>query len=431
MSDDNDDVTHGFDSVMQSPGVSTVVHAQPIQVADIFVGRPNASSVIFKDKTVFDLDHIPNSLLHRDEQIARLKLILSDMDNGVKPKNTLVVGTFGTGKTVVTRGTCQELPFKPVVIYVNCAEINTRLQVIREALSQLKDREEKSGFPPDFYLRWFKEEAEHHKFVILILDEIDKLVEHRDSEYGGLFYTLSRTVKNVIVIMITNRANFETLFLAGLDPRTKDTFYFTRIEFPDYYASELRDILRDRALIGLNLGTYDEGTIATIAKISYDNVFRARGVIKITRLAGEIAEAKGHKGIELADIQDATSHLAEVQEMDLVKRLPPIQQGLLRYVLANAPTNEACYDYFVLLGKKLGIGISRPRYQGFISDLDTLGLMDRVKHGRGRGRGVETKLIIKPEVADIVARSLESDIQFSGLTPPAPPQSDVKDKDQQ
>jgi Cdc6-like AAA superfamily ATPase len=73
------------------------------------------------------------------------------------------------------------------------------------------------------------------------------LVDHPESEYEALFYALSRPLEtgiaNVAPILATNRFSLETFLLTNLDSRVKDTFRWERLEFPDYFALELGDIL--------------------------------------------------------------------------------------------------------------------------------------------------------------------------------------------
>jgi len=249
-----------------------------------------------------------------------------------------------------------------MVAYINCAEENTRVKILRESLRQMKDEPVKSGFPSDYYLQWFKDEVARHRYVILILDEVDKFVEHKDSEFNELFYTLSRTVENEVVIMLTNRASFETDFLSALDSRVKDTFYFERIEFGDYYANELMDILEDRAQTGLNPETYDKGTIATIAKTAYDQGLRARGLIKLARIAGEMAETKAHERIEEQDVKQATEQWTPEHDLDIIRRLPPPIRIILVDILVNAPLASVAYENYRKYAVKNGTGESRPQF---------------------------------------------------------------------
>jgi len=383
----------------------------PVLVENIWIGKPDGHSTrIFKDKRVFQLDYVPGRVLHREEQVGKLLGIFADLDRGVKPKNVLGLGTYGTGKTVVTRATCQSLPSTPKVVYINCTEDNTRLKILRESLRQLRDDVVKSGYPSDFYLTWFKEEVKKHNWVIVILDEVDRFIEHRDSEYADYFYSISRTIDNVIIIMLTNRANFENVFLEDLDSRVRDTFSWERIEFCDYYANELSDILEARAEIGWNPSTYDKGIVARIAHETYRNGFRARGLIKLGRLSGEIAEAKGHHKIEEEDVAEAINQWTKEHDLEFIRRLPPPARAILGDIHVNSPTANQAYDNFVHWAQANDVGHSRTQFQMWLKELDNLGLVDKGKHPRGRGRGSEyMRLTIKPEMQFFVTRALEQE----------------------
>jgi cell division control protein 6 len=285
----------------------------------------------------------------------------------------------------------------------------------------MNDEPVKSGYPSDFYLQWFKDEVERRQFVILILDEVDKFVEHKDSEFNDFFYVISRTVDKVVTIMLTNRASFEANFYSNLDSRVKDTFYFERIEFGDYYANELMDILEDRAQTGWNVGTYDKGIIAQIAKASYDQGLRARGVIRLARMAGEIAETKGHNRIEEQDVRQATDQWTKEHDLDIIRRLPPPVRVILVDILVNRPLASKAYENYRNYAAKNGIGQSLTQFHSYLKELDTIGLINKERHGHGRGKGVDMRLTVKPEIAATIALSLESEPELIPPRPTPPP----------
>ena len=68
------------------------------------------SSPIFLDKRVFDEDYLPDRILHREDQIKKVKMILADAEGGSRSDNILTTGAFGSGKTVVVRTVCASLP---------------------------------------------------------------------------------------------------------------------------------------------------------------------------------------------------------------------------------------------------------------------------------------------------------------------------------
>jgi Cdc6-like AAA superfamily ATPase len=240
----------------------------------------------------------------------------------------------------------------------------------------------------------------------LILDEVDKLIERKNSDYEDLFYTLSRSVTNVVVILLTNRVSLETTILTNLDSRTRDTFRLLRVEFGDYDAMQLGDILKDRCRIGLNESAYDAGIIASIARVAYRNGMRARGVIDLTRKAGEIAEFHGHPIITLDDVQAAEKELTQQHDMEIIQHLPPPTRAILGYVSTYSPTSSIAYEWYRKYAPINGWGESNVTFHGYLKELETMGLVRKEKHGLGRGRGIQMRLITPPELSEIIKSSL-------------------------
>jgi len=369
------------------------------------------SSRIFLDKRVFQIAHVPEHILHRETQTGIIEHTLADLDINVLPRNMVCVGDFGTGKTATMRHICSKLPHDCRVVYVNCSDANTQTRIMRTMLPQL-GTPVKRGFGPDYYHDLLKQQLPTFRYVILILDEVDQFLEHEDSEFDAFFYSLSRIFTNVCTILLTNRVSIEQLLLDKLDSRTRDTFRLKRIDFTDYDPVELGDILEDRCRIGLRQNSYDKGTIAQIALISYNRGLRGRGIIDITRKAGEIAEDKGHDRITKDDVWEASS---EDEDLKIVRCLPPIHKAILNQILIESPTLGRLYDpWFLAIPKGYNVGKSYSTLRGYVQELDTLGLIEKETHGRGRGRSTETRLKVPTPIAAIVKRSLVD-------TPPSSP----------
>jgi len=367
-----------------------------------------SESGVFSDKRVFHHDYVPDMIMHRGPQTANIQLILSDMQRNTRPRNILCIGSFGTGKTVAVRRFCKDLDGNTASVYVNCSDINTRLQIFRESLQQLGNPM-KPGFPYDSYLTAFKKSVGKHPWVILVLDEVDKLVDRKDSECDEFFYTLSRSVPNVITVMITNRVDLEQRLQVILDSRVRDTFRYELVEFPDYTASELMDILRARCVMGLMPGSYDEGIVAMVARKAYELGLRARGLLDTIRKAGEIAEANRQPRISEDDVRASVRQLDKEHDMQTIQYLPPVQKAILAQILQGPVTSEAVYAWYSReLAATLGIGPSRTRYKDHIKQLTTLGLLHEERHGLGRGRGQVVKITVPADIIAIVRSSLHA-----------------------
>jgi cell division control protein 6 len=365
---------------------------------------------IFAEKSVFQINYAPQRILHRDSQIERLRrILLSDLESAVRPRNALCIGDFGTGKTVTVCRICTHLPADCTFAYVNCAEHNTRTKVAKLILRTL-GVQVRPGFGADDYLRWLKDEFAKYRYVVVVFDEVDKLLGNKDSEADALFYTLSRSLENAIVVMLTNRSSFELDFLASLDPRVKDTLPFERIEFGDYNAEELADILQDRCEDGLLRSAYDSGIINFVAARAYLLGIRARGLIDLMRKAGELAEANGSERITENEVTEAERVLVHDQPMEIVQRLPPIQRQMLGHVFLHTLRSRQLFSWYQAnLAAKYGAGKSYPAYHRYVAELVAQGLIECKKWGRGRGKGAEMRLSIPSNMRGVIEQSLRTD----------------------
>ena len=57
-------------------------------------------NLIFKDKSLLQVNYTPESIYHRDEQIKQIASILAPILRGEKTSNVFLYGKTGTGKTL-------------------------------------------------------------------------------------------------------------------------------------------------------------------------------------------------------------------------------------------------------------------------------------------------------------------------------------------
>ena len=167
----------------------------------------------------------------------------------------------GSGKTVVTRFVLGQLREKgkemgqSVRTYeINCRHVDTRYRVVQTLASKLAERGDVpipfTGWPTDRVLENLVERMDRAGGVhIIVLDEIDNLVERAGD---NLLYNL--TSLNTIlqrsrccIIGISNDLHFTQL----LDPRVSGRLGQEDLIFHPYGASEISDILTERAKTGL------------------------------------------------------------------------------------------------------------------------------------------------------------------------------------
>ena len=163
---------------------------------DDFVSKKS----IFINKDVLSLRHVPQTIPHRQEHIKKLGMILAPALRNDRPSNIFVYGKTGTGKTLCVlhtlnrivervKGTDASLRFA----YLNCKlkkVADTEYRVIASLAKKLGAKVPVTGLPTDeVYNIFLKKLDEQEQVVILVLDEIDRLVKKTGDE---ILYSLTR-----------------------------------------------------------------------------------------------------------------------------------------------------------------------------------------------------------------------------------------------
>ncbi|KPN29801.1 ORC1-type DNA replication protein [Halolamina pelagica] len=253
---------------------------------DLMAGEP-----IFSNKEVLRPSYTPHELPHRTDQINQMATILVSALRGDTPSNILIYGKTGTGKTASAKFVSQELESTSQkydvpceVEYINCEITDTQYRVLAqlankfieknreivtdrleelrelrsaatdgddaladtefesieavdETIAELEaDRDEMeevpmTGWPTDrVYTKFFDAIDYHERVVVIMLDEIDKLVEKSGDD---TLYNLSRMnseleTSRISIMGISNDLKFTDF----LDPRVKSSLGEEEIVFP-------------------------------------------------------------------------------------------------------------------------------------------------------------------------------------------------------
>jgi cell division control protein 6 len=311
---------------------------------DLLDGKP-----IFENKEVLRPAYTPRKLPHREEQINNMATILVSALRGDTPSNILIYGKTGTGKTASAKFVSEELEttsqkydVPSEVEYINCEVTDTQYRVlaqlankfiennrdaIDEELAELRSVREDvgdraltieetdyesvdaietaideleatkadfeqvpmTGWPTDrVYNAFFDAIDYRERVVVIMLDEIDKLVEKSGDD---TLYNLSRMNSKlersrVSIIGISNDLKFTDF----LDPRVKSSLGEEEIVFPPYDANQLRDILDQRADAAMKQGVLTDDVIPLCAAFAANEHGDARRALDLLRTAGELAE---------------------------------------------------------------------------------------------------------------------------------------------
>jgi len=220
----------------------------------------------------------------------------------------------------------------------------------------------------------------------------------------------------VSLIGISNDLKFKNF----LDPRVLSSLSEEEIVFPPYNASQLEDILSQRAELAFYDGVLDDEVIPFCAALAAQEHGDARKALDLLRISGEIAELRNEDKVTKEHVKEAVRKMERDHIIEAVKTLPN-QSKLLLYsmiLLHNSGkrkfTTGEVYSVYKSLCKKIEMDVlTQRRISDLISELDMLGIINSILISKGRyGRTREIKLEIP---VDAVKEVILDDYRFAVL----------------
>jgi len=258
---------------------------------------------------------------------------------------------------------------------------------------------------------------------ITVLDEIDSLVKARGDV---LLYELTRINETLrhgrtSIVGISNDLRFKEL----LDPRVLSTLSEEEMVFRPYDASELQDILWDRARLAFCDGVLSDGAVSLCAALAAAEHGDARRALDLLRVAGELAEREGAAVIVEDHVREAEKRIEQDRMAEALKNLPPHSKLVLcsTYLLGKARINCAItgdiYEIYCELCSQSGLPpLTQRRVSGLINELDVIGLLNARVVSLGRyGR---TKKIRLGVARSLIREVFDADDRLKGLIRYAP-----------
>ncbi|WP_240137409.1 Cdc6/Cdc18 family protein [Salinigranum salinum] len=441
---------------------------------DLLSGEP-----IFENKEVLRPSYTPHELPHRSEQINQMATILVSALRGETPSNILIYGKTGTGKTASAKYVSQELESTSQkydvpceVEYINCEVTDTQYRVLAQLANKFIEKNEgviddrldrlrdvrtraaddpndlgstefdsvgalddridaleadraemetvpMTGWPTDrVYSTFFDAVDYHERVVVIMLDEIDKLVEKSGDD---TLYNLSRmnselTNSRISIMGISNDLKFTDF----LDPRVKSSLGEEEIVFPPYDATQLRDILQHRADVAFKSGALTEDVIPLCAAFAAQEHGDARRALDLLRTAGELAERGQADTVEEHHVRQAQDKIELDRVVEVVRTLPT-QSKIVLYAtillekngVRNINTGEV-FNIYKRLCEEIDADIlTQRRVTDLISELDMLGIANAVVVSKGRyGRTKEISISVPIDETEAV---LLSDSRLSDI----------------
>ena len=266
---------------------------------------------------------IPESVIHRDDEVNQLISVLDPLSRGEVADTVLITGPTGSGKTCTVKFAVDKFAQKsPMLdaVYVNCWENNSRFQTLYRMLDELDDATDihRQSTATDVILDRIREYDVHH--CVLVLDEVDQL----DDE--GLLYDLLN-LHRFSLILIVNRE--EDLF-DGLDDRLASRLGgCEHIHLDQYSVDQLTDILTEYVENEAVSGTFERPELERIADAVNGD---ARVALTTLRIAARHVDEEAEEPTSADIVERALPKArAELRERH-VELLVPHQQAILRVI---------------------------------------------------------------------------------------------------
>ena len=411
-------------SVKNSQSSADQKKTDPRDIFDDFLKKKK----LFKNKEALSSNFIPDDILYRNKEIETLSRVLAPSLLSERVSNILIYGFSGTGKSLVTKfvgkklaNTAMEKSINVMPIYMNCRleNNNTEYRLMSNLCSVFGAEVPESGLSVNsLYKKFISAIDREDKAVILILDEIEKLVQHAGD---GVLYSLLRLNESlkhakISIIGISNNTEFKSL----LDQRVRSSLNPIEIVFRPYNAEEIAEILKMRVGEAFNNGAVKEEVIQKCAALSAQEHGDIRKALDLLKVAGENAQQFGKDNVEEDDLDKAADILEQNITESLIKTMTKQSKVVLMSIIAVSRSKRLgkvysgeVYDYYLKSCDRVGLKkLTFRRVSDLIADMDYNSLvMSRIKsHGR-YGRTRELNIAFSPtlinKVEDIIKTGLE------------------------
>jgi cell division control protein 6 len=345
---------------------------------------------VFRDEHVFEIDYLPETFRHRDEQMQSLKYALRPAVRGSRPLNVMARGPPGTGKTTAVQKLFGELQ---AVSDVNVAQVNCQVDSTRYAVFSRLFEEMFEYEPPTSGISFKKlfgqitdRLVEDDEVLVVALDDVNYLFyegEASDTLYSLLRAHEAHSGAKIGVILISSDLNLD--IVEELDTRVQSVFRPEEVYFPQYDGPEIADILRERVERGFRDGVAAPDVVERVADLTADTGGDLRVGIDLLRRAGLTAEMRASPTVELQDVETAYDKSKYVHLSRHLQGLSDSEIALVRVIAEH--DGEQAGEVYEAFEAETGLGYTR--YSELINKLDQLGLIEASYtsvEGRGRSR---------------------------------------------
>jgi cell division control protein 6 len=360
---------------------------------------------LFKDREVLRHDYIPDRLPHREDQIRLLGATVAPVLRAARCSNIFIYGKTGTGKTAVTKYVLSHLESKAKehgaqvkFCYINCRMTGSEYRVFASLSQSVGLSIPFTGLSAGEVFDRFCTSLDQSRIIfIIVLDEVDALIKDRGDAFMYELTRINETLhkSKVSIIGISNDLRLKEF----LDPRVFSSLSEEELVFRPYDAGELRNILLERSRLAFQEGVLSDSALSISAALAAAEHGDARRALDLLRVAGEVAERQGAKGVTEEHVRQAEKHIEHNRVIEALNNLTLHSKLVLLSVYhlnkSNATTGEI-YDIYSELCGEMGAGLLTQRRLGtLVNELDSMGLVNAKVVSMGRyGRTKKIRLEI-------------------------------------
>lgn len=383
---------------------------------------------VFENESVLTDDYDPVELPERTEEMKRISRELQPAVRGESPRNMLIYGKAGQGKTATVDTVLHQLEGKVReehqkddsinqlnVVRYNCSNDTSSYTVLTGLVKKFCG-ESMHGHPHDEIRdRFFEELTNIGGTVTIVLDEVDNI-----GTKDEILYNISRAGPNeripddmhLSVIGISNDLDFKN----RLSSKVKDSLKPEEINFPSYDANQLRSITRRRGEMAFRDDTLTDGAVAICAAYAGKDKGSARQALRILYKAGQIAGSHNDEQVTEKHIKEANEEInlqmirEGIQEMSLQDNLA-LAGVIVNEMQGNSPSKtKDVYEQYCLVAEELGKDTLNVRnVRDHLGSLDMQNIISAQKRQSGNRGGPHYVYELEHSLDLIIESMAESD----------------------
>ncbi|MEM2726989.1 MAG: ORC1-type DNA replication protein [Archaeoglobaceae archaeon] len=334
--------------------------------------------MIFRDRSVFDPDYVPEQLLFRDLQLRQLKYCIDPVLSGYSPINALCLGPSSTGKTSTIKYTIRSAEeFGLNYSYIRCPRFKEPYKIFAKIFWDVTSQQPPSTGISKALLTeklWKRLDSP----LLIVLDDLNFLNQNHVNE---ILYEILKApdefgVKVGIIAVAT-----EIRFPMKLDPFVGSIFHYSEILYPLYDYSEIREILRLRAEQGFYENCIEQEAFEKVVELAHRSGDVRYGIF-LLKTAGILADSRKSDRITLEDVERANEGESIPFLAKIISALNSDERAVLSIVYSHDEISTG--ELYELICKE--VRMSYRKFYNVLEKLERLKLIEVVFGKKGRGK---------------------------------------------